>query len=66
MSLRSVLILVAALALLLSAALFAAPRLLGRRPGGYAGRYWYFDENWQYHEVRGAVIYDNGWAIFVD
>lgn len=62
-SLRSVLILIAVMALLLAGA-----RLLGRRPGfGTSGRYWWVDATWPfYHEVRGAVIYDAGNAIFVD
>ena len=66
MSLRSLLVAVAVVAVLLALARFAGARLLGRRPGGYQGRYWYFDENWKYHETRGTVIYDSGSFIFVD
>jgi hypothetical protein len=65
MSVRRLLILIAAVAVLLTVVRFATPRLLGCRQGGYTGLYWYFDENWTYHEVRGAVIYDSGMAIFV-
>jgi hypothetical protein len=53
-------------ALLLAAARFAL-RCLGPRPGGYHGVYWYFDDQWRYHEVRGCVIFvtEQG-GIFVD
>jgi len=67
MTLRSLLIAVAVIALLLTFARLAAVRLLGRRPGGwYHSVYWYFDEDWKYHEFRGNIIYDSGTFIVGD
>ena len=66
MTLRNLLITIAVVAIILAFARFTGARLLGRRPGGYYGRYWYFDENWKYHETRGNIIYDSGTFIFSD
>jgi hypothetical protein len=66
MTLRNLLIVIAAFAVLLAFARFAGPRLLGRRPGMYYGRYWYFDEHWKYHETRGTIITVTDKFIFTD
>jgi hypothetical protein len=39
---------------------------LGPRDGGYTESYRYLGRDWQWHEVRGAVIYVRGGSIFVD
>ncbi len=65
-SIRRLLFLIAATAIFLTVARIALPRLLGPRPGFHHGRYWYFDENWKYHEVRGTVIWVGDGIIFVD
>jgi hypothetical protein len=65
MTIRGLLAFVAAIA-----ASFALARLvsekLGPRPGAYHGRYWYFDRDWRYHEVRGAVILVTDHFILAD
>ncbi len=65
-TLRNLLIRVAVVAVLMALARFTGARLLGRRPGMYHGLYWYFDDDWKYHEIRANVITDTGGFIFGD
>jgi hypothetical protein len=65
MTIRGLLAFVAAIAVSLGVAKFVSEKL-GLCPGTYYGRYWYFDKDWRYHEVSGAVILVTDHFIFAD